>query len=169
MSRRKLVAANPRPCSACPWRLSNQGRKDDPHGFYTKANLKRLWDGLRSGEAPGMTCHPTDPEMAVYAGYEATADRPATAECAGSIVLLAREFKAFEALTREVDAEEAAGVKLRRGEALRRYRRARPRGMTREGLAELVFRIAVVMPGAVPIPRVVADDSDIGYPPLEPR
>jgi hypothetical protein len=29
-------------------------------GWYTKANLQRLWAGMRRGE--DMTCHPTDPD-----------------------------------------------------------------------------------------------------------
>lgn len=168
--RKKLVQANPEPCSACPWRLANQGRADDPHGFYEASNLKRLWDGLRTGEAPGMTCHPTDPAMADFAGYEGAAARPRTAECMGSLVLLSREAKLFEAHAIAIVAEEeASGVKARRGEAYRRYRRERGRsrnGMTLEGLGAFIMRIAMRLPGQLPIPPLPIFDEAIGHKPL---
>jgi hypothetical protein len=57
--------ACPRACSSCPWRLSNQGSKPDPHKFYTPANLRRLWHGMRNGAR--MSCHPTDLDLSVRA------------------------------------------------------------------------------------------------------
>lgn len=54
--------AAPHACSACPWRLANQGKRH-PDGWYAKANLSRLWSRLRRGEA--MSCHPSDPNNEV--------------------------------------------------------------------------------------------------------
>lgn len=168
----KIDGASPRACSACPWRLSNQGRPVDPHGFYTKANLKRLWDGLRTGEAPGMTCHPTDPRMAEWEGYEGTAARDETKVCTGHLLLLMREMRRFEKSVHEVEAEAAAGVKLRRGEAVRRYRRGRPAALTLEGLASLAWRLALRMPGDPDLPRAIDRMDEICNaisPPIEDR
>ena len=50
------------PCQACPWRVENHGKRH-PDGWYTKANLRRLWSGIRRGEE--MSCHPTDPSNPV--------------------------------------------------------------------------------------------------------
>lgn len=57
-ARKVAEASTAGPCAQCPWRTSNQGKRH-PDGWYTKANLRRLWAGLRRGER--MTCHPTDP------------------------------------------------------------------------------------------------------------
>lgn len=78
-------------CSACPWRKSNQG-KPHPHGWYTQSNLDRLWRGLRTGEAPGMSCHPTDPRNEVPDGHRAAPDGSIMHECAGSLLLVQREL-----------------------------------------------------------------------------
>lgn len=164
--RKKLVAASPQPCVHCPWRLANQGRQPDPHGFYTAASLHRLWNGLRTGNAPGMTCHPTDPQMDAFDGYEATAARERTHECAGALILELRELAVFEWFTRQVEAEVRAGVKLRGGEAYRRYRRARKGGLNRAALAELVWRLAVRMPGSIAIPALPLADPEVGHAPV---
>ena len=83
------------PCAACPWRKSNQG-KPHPHGWYTKKNLERLWAGLRSGEAPGMTCHPTDLNNEVPEGHRAPPETVEAKECAGALILVIRELKLLE-------------------------------------------------------------------------
>lgn len=158
-----VVGALPVACAECPWRLSNQGTPH-PHGFYAAANLRRLWNGLRTGEAPGMTCH----RMTEWPGYEDTEGRDAH-ECRGSLILLVREVMRFQAITIAVEAETHAGVKLPRGEGLRRYRAAAPRGLTRGALAEIVWRFVV---GGSPLARAIQcdsrqlDDPDVGYPPL---
>lgn len=142
--------------------------QDHPHDFYGPANLKRLWDGLSSGDAPGMTCHPTDPAMAEFEGYEKTADRKKTAECMGALTLLGRELTIFERHTIAVDTEAARdGTKPRAGEAYRRYKRERGKAaMTIQGLAAFAMRVAFVMPGHVPVPALPLTDDEIGYPPL---
>lgn len=152
----KLIEAAPRACALCPWRLSNAGTRH-PHGFYSKRNLARLWAGLRSANAPGMTCHPTDPRMAEFEGYERTAGAAETRECAGAIVLLVRELMRFQAITLDPDREETA---------LRAYRREQPRGLTQDGLAAVVWRFVA---GGTPLARAIHADSrlvndpDVGY------
>jgi hypothetical protein len=158
----ELGAAAPQACAHCPWRLANQGTPH-PHGFYTKRNLARLWAGLRSGEAPGMTCHPTDPRMAEFEGYEENAERDVTLECRGAIVLVVREVMRFQAICHQVEAGDLAGP------ALRAYRQQAPKGLTRDGLAEAVSRFLL---GATPLAREIqcdsrqVNDEAIGYPPL---
>lgn len=152
----------PRACSACPWRISNQGQAH-PHGFYSAANLRRLWNGLRTGEAPGMTCHPTDPRMEEFEGYEATAKIEVTHQCAGSLVVVQRELIRFQAITKDVEREKAAGTKLRRDEALRRYRIASaPSGCNRGGLAEWVWRLVIGELKGITLEAL--NDPDIGTP-----
>lgn len=116
----------PKPCAHCPWRLSNAGRENQ-HGFYSPGNLRRLWNGLRKGNR--MTCHPTDPRMSDFAGYEGTADREVTHECAGAAIMAQRELHHFHQCSKAAAAEG-------KSDALARYKRLRGRGaMTQEGLA----------------------------------
>jgi hypothetical protein len=116
----RLAPAALRPCMHCPWRSANQGKRH-PGGWYTKANLRRLWAGLRRGE--DMSCHPTDPSN------PASADAT-TLECAGSLILKQREFMRFQRIAEENPGEDALGL----------YRRRHPRGLTRGGLLAVVER-----------------------------
>lgn len=100
----------PDPCAACPWLTSNHGKKH-PGNYYSDANRRRLWKGLRTGDAPGMTCHPTDPEN------QPVKEEQRTRECTGAVVLMQRELNAFE---------EAVDMTT--------YRRGRSLAATREGL-----------------------------------
>jgi hypothetical protein len=149
----EVKSACPKPCSSCPWRLANQGSKPDPHKFYTKANLARLWRGLRSGAR--MSCHPTDPRMAEFAGYEALADREVTHECAGALVITQREMMRFQGLT-----EANPG-----GAALKNYKRQHPKGLTRDGLVSLVERSVFGGTGLDRVKMALPDlnDTEIGY------
>lgn len=143
----------PKACSACPWRLSNQGTPH-PLRFYGKANLKRLWDGLRTGRAPGMTCHATDPRKDLVEDAGALG----THECGGAVILVAREVMRFQAYCNEADQD---GEK----DGLRRYRRAVPRGLTRDGMAAAVWRFIA---GGTPLARSIKlnadslNDQDVG-------
>lgn len=146
---------DPAACRACPWRLSNQG-KPHPDGWYTKKNLMRLWAGLRRGER--MSCHPTDPEnpvseQAQARGYRPAPDHADTRECMGSLVLTQREVMLL-------DREHGADP--------RRDRRARTRGLTRDGIASLIERVMFggSVLGGQPMPRPNLNDPDIGYAPL---
>lgn len=111
--RDKIEGVADHACAACPWRTVNH-RKPHPEGWYTDANRKRLWNGLRTGQAPGMTCHPTDP------ANQPVGDSTVTRECAGAWLIIAKEVAALE----------AAG-------SVPAYRKGRKLSMTREGLAEM--------------------------------
>lgn len=102
------------PCAACPWRTANHG-KPHPDGYYTDANRKRLWAGLRTGDAPGMTCHPTDPENQPVKASQRTR------ECTGAWILLLREQRAFE-----------------QSADLRSYQRCRKLALTRDGFLAIL-------------------------------
>lgn len=121
MTKRKVEAARPAPCSACPWRTSNHG-KPHPHGWYTAKNRARLWSKLRRGDS--MTCHPTDPENEVPAGTRPVSKDATTHECAGGLVLQQREL------------EKVQGFKT-----LKDYLKATPLGLTVRGFAVLVNRV----------------------------
>src|SRR5579864_1339428 len=77
-----------KPCAQCPWRLANHGK---PHkfGFYRKANLRRLWNQIRSGGAE-QSCHLTDPSHPDHVAVGAKPGAQAQ-ECPGSVILILRE------------------------------------------------------------------------------
>lgn len=137
------------PCAQCPWRKSNQG-KPHPDGWYSKANLLRLWNGLRSGDAPGMTCHPTDPTNPLPEGWKEVPKETERRECAGSLILIIRELKVLE-------------------KEQENYRKISPgrRGLTPEGIAHWVLgRIkfaGTIMGTGTAIPNI-ADDQDVCRP-----
>jgi hypothetical protein len=155
-----IEPACPKACSSCPWRLANQGSKPDPHKFYTPANLKRLWSGMRDGYH--MSCHPTDPRMAEFAGYEPLAARDTAHECTGSLILVQREFMLFQQMC-EADPK---GKKT-----LQAYRRRRPNGLTRNGLLEVInrglFGHIPILGGGVKMATPDLSDLEIGYPALD--
>lgn len=116
----------PAPCQWCPWLLDNHTRRH-PDGWYTKANRRRLWAGLRRGES--MACHPTDPTNPVSQAARAAGYRPApphsqVRECTGALVLVQREAQIFSDLAGSVAD----------------YRRLRRNGLVREGLIRIVER-----------------------------
>lgn len=148
-----VVPANPKACSACPWRLSNQGQPH-PHNFYSKTNLKRLWKGLRRGER--MSCHPSDPRMAEFTGYEDCAERAKTSECTGALILQQREFMLFQEIAKDTP-KGSSGLKA--------YAKQRPNGLTREAFIVLVDRAmfaAVNQDVAMAKPNL--SDDEVGYP-----
>ncbi len=120
VKKRKVEAACPTPCSACPWRTANHG-KPHPHGWYTAKNRARLWSKLRRGDS--MTCHPTDPENEVPAGAKPVPKGATTHECAGGLVLQQRELE-----------------KVQGFDSLRDYLKASRLGLTISGLATLANR-----------------------------
>lgn len=145
--------AAPTPCVHCPWRTSNQGKRH-PDGWYTAANLRRLWAQLRRGEL--MSCHPTDPgnpvsERAQAVGYRPAPEHSQVRECTGALVIQQREFMLLQ------DGYNAD---------LKRYRRERPKGMTKEGLWSLIERAVF---GGTPIgghamARPDLNQPDVGVP-----
>jgi hypothetical protein len=140
------------PCQACPWRLANQGRRH-PGGWYTAANLRRLWAGLRRGE--DMSCHPTDPANPVPDGWRQVPPDTRTRECAGALILKQREVMVLQEVY---------------GSDPRAYRRGRPHGLTSQGVLAVVERAIF---GGGPIGGIVMtrpnlNEPGIGYPPLGP-
>jgi hypothetical protein len=150
----QVKPACPKACASCPWRLANQGSKPDPHGFYTRKNLARLWKGLREGAR--MSCHPTDPRMAEFEGYESLAEREVAHECAGALVLTQRELMTFQDIA-HADPK---------GNTLKAYRARRPNGLARIGLVALVERSMFGGTALDPVKMALPDlrDPDIGYP-----
>lgn len=158
---REVGPAAPRPCSRCPWRTSNQGKRH-PGGWYTKANLRRLWAGLRRGER--MTCHPTDPDNPVEAewlekGVRAAPEGAKTHECTGALILQQREFMRLQ---RFVQRDPKNGLKL--------YRWENPRGLTRDGIKAMLQRLAFngTPLDAMQMATPNLAQPDIGHPDLAP-
>lgn len=149
---RTVSTCSPRACAHCPWRESNQGKRHPGH-YYTLANLKRLWNGLRSGEAPGMTCHPTDPNNPVPEGCPSVPDGVETRECTGALLLVTRELKLIE---KTGDFKE--------------YRRLRRAGLSREGIIHWALGRCklggTIMGTGAKIP-LIEEDSDVQYGPLK--
>lgn len=146
MSRGPVTPAASAACKQCPWRLSNQGTRH-PDGWYTKANLRRLWSKLRRGDS--MTCHPTDPANPIPEGARPVPEGTTTRECTGALVLQQREFMVVQA---HLTADPPGG--------LGNYRRERPSGLTKIGA------VAVMEEAVFGGPRPNLGDPDIGYEPL---
>lgn len=98
-------------CATCPWRYENH-RKKHPAGWFNISNLKRLWNGIRTGEAPGMICHSTDPKNVEYGGDKVVKpghERP----CAGMVILVCVELETIShaATLREYSKTHALPMK----------------------------------------------------------
>lgn len=143
-----------KPCAQCPWRRSNQGKKHFG-GFYTRANLSRLWNQVRKGGRQ-QSCHLTDPSHPDHVQAGAREDGKAS-ECPGSIILIRRELAAM-----------AGPDNVIAPESVDRYKRTRKRGIDpRSGITYwIVARIAFAgkpFLGGPPIPDL-EDDEAIGLP-----
>lgn len=84
-----------RVCETCPFLRQNHRQRHDA-GWYTVGNLRRLWNGMRTGKAPGMVCHSTDPESKHYGG-KGTITPGKTSECAGALILILTNMNAIAA------------------------------------------------------------------------
>lgn len=142
----RRAPCNPKACSGCPWRVSvrqqaEAGTRPDPHGFY----------GLRKGDAPGMSCHPTDDRMGEFDGYAPPAGAEFR-ECTGSLIVMQREMRLLEA--------EMADRSLRN--PIGDYQRKRGRGgaLTRSGIAAFMERL--LFGGGYD--AVDLDDVDVQHP-----
>lgn len=135
------------PCSACPWRKSNQGKRH-PHGWYSQANLRRLWKGLRSGDAPGMSCHPTDVNNEVPDGHKPVPEGTKMMECAGALLLVQRELRRAQADPKNYDK--------------------RAPGLSRHGLLHWIERVLFVPPNGARIAEIM-EDPDVFFEPLARR
>lgn len=80
-------------CDGCPWLKVNH-RKRHVNKWYTKSNLRRLWNGLRKGEAPGMLCHATDPNAGEYMGAS-NIKSGKESECGGAVLLIGLNIAAL--------------------------------------------------------------------------
>lgn len=106
-------------CETCPWLTKNHGRKHHA-GWYTKANLKRLWNGLRSGDCHGIVCHSTDPNRVLYGGVTPVAPGTEKQPCAGALLVI---FKHMNEIAKTTPKE---------------YKAKYPLPMKREGIAHWV-------------------------------
>lgn len=138
------------PCAACPWLVDNHGRPH-PDGWYTRANRRRLWGGLRQGEM--MTCHPTDPDNPPPSNRldaQAPAGRP-TRLCAGAWALIMVEVSLLDAELK------------RPGGTLVSYRRSRPHPpLTKDGAAAHIMRAFVRMPDQPAMPLSMDFPEPVG-------
>lgn len=139
------------PCPECPWRKSNRGQAH-PLGWYKVNNLHRLWNGIRTATAPGMTCHMTDPNVERPVGEHELHEDTEVQECAGAIILIARENEAL--------SEAGGDPKI--------YRQGRLKPLTKDGLQHwMMGRIAfggTMFGTGDPLPKEMADDPDIQRP-----
>lgn len=142
------------PCEHCPWRVANHGKRT-PWGFYTKANLRRLWNQIRRG-GQGQSCHPTDPS---HPDHVAAGAKPGSEprECPGAVILVYREFEKLQAV--------AAGQPIE-ARHCDEYRKQNPQGLTKSGL--LYWLIKRYQFGGVPfiggakLPEVDRAEPGIG-------
>ena len=67
-------------CGSCPFRVTNHGKRV-PKGWYSRANLARLWRGVSEGER--LVC-----------AELRTPDRAAKLECVGALHLVLRHLEA---------------------------------------------------------------------------
>jgi hypothetical protein len=151
-----FAACAERPCAQCPWRTENQGKRH-PLSWYTKANLRKLWKGLRRGER--MTCHPTDPDNPPEPGKRGAPEGVATRECAGAQILVQRELTRFGELL-ESGVDDPWGA----------YQAQHPMGLTKIGmsLAAMNVQWGGAMPGTLEVGAVDLNDSAVGYAELTP-
>ncbi len=75
-----------RVCETCPFLIKNH-RKPHAAKWYNVGNLRRLWNGLRTGNAPGMVCHSKDPASIFYGG-SGDVKPGKEQECAGALLLI---------------------------------------------------------------------------------
>jgi hypothetical protein len=145
-----VETCKPLACAACPWRISNIGKpspivEGQRYGWYTLANLRRLWEGIRTGDP--MTCHPTDVEMIQALGKKPRRDVQ-THECAGAVIVVQREM-----------------MRLQHVGSVREYRRRHRKGLTAEGIASVLERVIFGGTLARDMGRPDLADLDVQYPP----
>lgn len=110
-------------CATCPWRKNLQGTKH-PAGWYKLANITRLWNGIRSGNAPGMVCHSSDPDSKDYGSVKTVPETVQKRECAGAIQLVITEINLLN---------DIGDFKI--------YKKSRKSPLTRAGLRAVMERV----------------------------
>ena len=134
-------------CATCPFRLANQG-KPHPANWYSLKNLRRIWNGIRTGAAPGFTCHASDPESKNYGSTVQVPDTCQPRECGGLLIVVQRHVR---------DAGESTTLKEYRGH--HRY------PMTRAGIAHWVNRALFgSMNGSAPPDVACPNPEKVGLP-----
>lgn len=157
MSRKALAMATEGktlvPCDQCPWRKSNQLKKHK-YGFFSKANLTRLWRGIRTGNT--MSCHKTDTGHPDHVACGAKGDQPV--ECAGAVIVALQECEYLAGSDGHVTPERQEQYKAKHGR----------RRFTMDAVMYWIFaRIqmaGVPFVGGTPLPSVKVDDPAIGLP-----
>lgn len=114
-------------CETCPWLKKNHG-KEHPDGWYKTSNIKRIWNGLRTGRAPGVICHSTDADQADYGGVAKINPETKKQECAGALLALGKHVT-------EVN-ETVSQLK----EGLKAYQARHALPLTKTGLAVIFER-----------------------------
>jgi hypothetical protein len=152
---KKEPAVLTKPCAQCPWRLSNQGKRHFG-SFYTKTNLRRLWNQVRGGGAQ-QSCHLTDPQHPDHIAAGAKPDSVAS-ECPGSVILVMRELRKISEIDNgNVDKNTVT-----------EYLRMRKKGLTESGLLYWVVSRhqlgGVQYLGGPKLPQVNEADPEIGLP-----
>jgi len=145
-----------KPCAQCPWRTANQGKRHFG-SFYTKANLRRLWNQIRGGGS-AQSCHLTDPSHPdhIKAGAKGTSE---AVECPGSVIVIKRELRKMADGNGTIDDVTLA-----------QYKKTRKRGLTKTGI--LYWVVSRIQFGGVPVvgnaklPEVDDEDPEIGLPPF---
>lgn len=107
-------------CGTCPWLKVNHGKKHSAKWWYSLANLRRLWNGLRTGKAPGMVCHSTDPDSKEYGSEVNVKETSEKRECAGAVILVIKHCNEMGDIG--MPAYKAKWGKTRLGMTLRGFR-----------------------------------------------
>lgn len=149
---------NKNPCTQCPWRISNHGKRHFG-GFYRKQNLLRLWKKLRNGGGGMQSCHLTDPGHPDHLAAGAP-ENAKTQECPGSVILVVRECKRLLELAPEGVIDMSAINKYLADPSIRR--------LTRQGIiywaVQRLGPFANTPLGFIRPPDVNDTDPEIGLP-----
>lgn len=156
-SKRTKFAPASTPCTQCPWRTENQGKRHSL-GWYTRKNVRRLWSGLRRGER--MTCHPTDPDNPAAPNGRVAPEGTTTRECAGAQILVQRELQRLGDLIESGDRDPWST-----------YWAANPKGLTKTGAALVAMNVqwgGVEGLGLLEVGKVNLNDETISHVDLTP-
>ena len=143
------------PCAACPWRAQNHGKRH-PGSFYTKRNLRRLWNQIRGGGGV-QSCHPTDPGHPDHQQFAGAKDGGKVQECEGSVILVTRELRRVA----EISGHGSKAGEID-GPGIDAYLKIYPRGLKRNGI--LYYLLVRPTPAPIgegnPLPLVPVDMLD---------
>lgn len=93
---------------------------------------------MRSGDAPGMVCHSSDPNSVNYGSTKVVPETSEKRECAGALQLIYNEFDVLE-----------------KHPILKDYKTMRKKPLTRNGVAHWAWRrLTNSLPGVIPCDEV---------------